>query len=367
MNGFLRRARALLCVAGLVLPAAATAAPISVTDMLDRSVTLPAPAKRVVLAEGRHILTLALLDRQPLSLVAAWGNDLRRFSPETYAALGSAFPEVDAIPDVGGLGNGSFSMEAVIKARPDLVLFTLYGPPPEGIRKLDEAGIPYVFVDFFRDPLTKTVPSLRLLGRVLDREAQAEEFISFYESHMAGVAGRLKTVSRRPDVLFHLNPDGKDCCYSSGPGNMTDFIAAAGGRNIGADVIPGSIGKLGLEYVLSRNPDFYLAGGGSSVTLTGVQIGPGVSADQAGATLRSVLEAPGIRGLKAVQEGRAGGVWLFFFDNPLFVVGIEGIAKMLHPAAFRDLDPDRTLAELNERFLPFPLRGTFWTGTGGQP
>lgn len=365
MNAFLRRALALLLLAGLALPAAAVAAPVTVTDMLDRPVTLPAPAKRVVLAEGRHILTLALLDRKPLSLVAAWGNDLKRFSPETFAALRTAFPEVDAVPDVGGLANGSFSMEAVIAAKPDLVIFTLYGPVPDGVKKLDEAGIPYVFVDFFREPLTKTVPSMRLLGKVLDREAQAERFIAFYERRMAEIARRLETVGHRPDVLFHLNPDGKDCCYSSGPGNMTEFIAAAGGRNIGAAIIPGSVGKLGLEYVLSRKPDFYLAGGGSSVTLTGVQVGPGVSADKARDTFRSVLEAPGIRSLKAVRDGRAGGIWLFFFDNPLFVVGIEGIAKMLHPAAFRDVEPERTLAELNEQFLPFPLSGTFWTDAGG--
>lgn len=364
-----RRLPAVLAAITLLLAGAPTGAladggPVTVTDMLDRTVTLPAPAKRVVLAEGRHILTLALIDRDPLALVAAWGDDLKRYAPETYAALRDRFPAAEAVPEVGNPSGGSFSIEAVIAARPDLVIFTLYGPPPPGIERLDVAGIPYVFVDFFREPLTRTVPSLRLLGRLLDREAGAERFIAFYEEHMAGVARRLAGTQARPTVFFHLNPDGRDCCLSTGRGNMTDFIAAAGGRSIGAERIPGAIGRLNLEYVLSRDPDFYLAGGGSSVTLTGLRVGPKVPASVARETLASVMTAPGVAGLRAVREGRTGGVWLFFFDNPLFVVGVEAIATMLHPAEFADLDPDRTMAELNERFLPFRLDGTFQTPAG---
>ncbi len=355
----------LLLSAGAPAGALADRGPITVTDMMDRKVTLPAPARRVVLAEGRHILTLALIDRDPLSLVVAWGDDLKRYSPETYAALLGRFPAAATMPEVGNPSAGSFSIEAVIAARPDLAIFTLYGPPPPGIERLDAAGIPYVFVDFFRQPLTRTVPSLRMLGRLLDREEGAERFIAFYERHMADVAARLAGAARRPTVFFHLNPDGKDCCLSTGPGNMTDFIAAAGGRSIGADRIPGAIGRMNLEYVLSRDPDFYLGGGGSSVTPTGVRIGPGVPAPVARETLASVLTAPGVAGLRAVREGRAGGVWLFFFDNPLFFVGVEAIAGMLHPAEFADLDPDRTMAELNERFLPFRLDGSFRTMAGG--
>jgi iron complex transport system substrate-binding protein len=339
------------------------ASSITVTDMLGRNVTVRGPAKRIVLAESRHILTLALIDKNPVSRVVAWGNDLKRFSPATFDALRKRFPKAEAMPEVGGLTGGSFSMEAVIAAKPDLVIFTLYGPVPEGIKKLDDAGIPYVFVDFFQKPLEKTVPSMRMLGKLLGREQEAEAFVSYYERHMADVAARIGKAAR-PEVFFHLNPDGKDCCFSSGPGNMSDFIAAAGGHNIGADKIPGSIGKLNLEYVLSRDPDFYLVGGGSTVALNGLKIGPSVPGDEAESTMTKLMAAPGIASLRSVRERRAGGIWLFFFDNPLFFVGVEEMAKMLHPTAFADVDPDRTLAELNDRFLAFPLEGTFWVGGG---
>lgn len=339
------------------------ASSITVTDMLDRTVTVPVPVKRIVLAESRHILTLALIDKEPISRIVAWGTDLKRYSPETFDALVQNFPKAASIPEVGGLTGGSFSMEAVIAAKPDLVIFTLYGPVPEGINKLDDAEIPYVFVDFFRKPLEKTVPSMLMLGKLLGREKEAEAFVSYYEQHMADVAARLENTDL-PNVFFHLNPDGRDCCFSSGPGNMTDFISAAGGNSIGADKIPGAIGKLNLEYVLSRDPDFYLVGGGSTVALNGLKIGPEISRDQAETTMAQVMDAPGIANLRAVREHRAGGIWLFFFDNPLFFVGVEAMAKMFHPAEFADVDPDRTMAELNERFLAFPLEGSFWVGGG---
>lgn len=349
-------------------PAPVQAGPIVVTDMLDRQVSLPAPARRVVLPEGRHVLTLALLDRDPVSLLAGWGNDLKRYSPETYDALADAFPTVNEVPDVGGLSEGAFSLEAVIATQPDLVIFTLYGPPPSGLDKLDAAGIPYVFVDFFQEPLTRTVPSLRLLGKVLGRETQAEAFIAFYEEHMTRLASRLNTTDARPAVFFHLNPNGKDCCFTSGPGNMSDFIAAAGGHNIGADAVPGAIGQMNLEYILARQPDFYLAGGGSTVSLNGLRIGPAFSPATAADTFRRVTSAPGLANLTAIRSGDAAGIWLFFFDNPLFFVGVEAIATLLHPELFGDVNPAQTMATLNDRFLPFNLTGTFWiTAADARP
>ena len=333
---------------------------IVVTDMLGRKVALPSPAKRIVLPEGRHVLTLGLLDKDPLSFVVAWGNDFKRYSPATFEVLRKRFPKADSLPDVGGTTAGSFSMEATIAAKPDLVIFTLYGPPPDGLDRLDAAGIPYVFVDFFQKPLINTVPSMRMLGALLGREREAERFIAYYGSHMAAVATRLAKTDGPKRVFFHLNPGGKDCCYTSGPGNMSDFIAAAGGHNIGADIVPGAIGKLSLEYLLTHAPDYYLAGGGSAVVLKGLQVGPGVAPDAARQTLADILKAPGIAKLAAVETGDAGGVWLFFFDTPLFFVGVEKIARMLHPAAFADIDPDRTMDEINRALLAFPLEGTFW-------
>ncbi|WP_319520669.1 ABC transporter substrate-binding protein [uncultured Martelella sp.] len=368
-----REAKATLLAAGLFLAAlagdisGARADEITVTDVTGHTVTLDEPAERIILPEGRHILTLALLDPDPAAFLVGWGNDLKLFSPETFDAVHAAFPEIDDIPDMGNPMQNSLSIESMMAAKPDLVIFTLYGRvPTETTDKLEAAGIPYMFVDFFQKPLENTVPSMRQLGQLLGREEQAEEFISFYESHMDEIADRLAENTTPTSVFFHLNPDGENCCYSSGPGNMSDFIAAAGGRNIGEDRIPGPIGQLSLEYILAEDPDFYLAGGGSTVSPDGLKVGTHITRETAAETLAKVTAAPGISELTAVKDNDAAGIWLFFFDNPLFFLGVEEMATLFHPDLFADVDPDETLAELNERFLPFDLEGTFWIKAGAQ-
>lgn len=350
------------CVCSIFLFSSAFAdgnSSITVTDMLNRTVTLASPAQRIVVAESRHILTLALIDKDPVKRIVGWGNDLRRFSPETYEVLVKAFPDAKKIPEVGGLAGSTFSMEAVIALKPDLVIFSLYGPVPDDVGKLDAAKIPYIFVDFFQKPLEKTVPSMQMLGKLIGHEQEAQDFIDYYQKHMNNVTDRVKGLPTY-SVFFHVNPDGKDCCVTSGPGNMSDFIAAAGGMNIGLGKIPGSIGKLNLEYVISRNPDFYLIGGGSTAALDGLKVGTNITHEMAKQSLEKLLQAPGIKNLDAVKKHQAAGLWLFFFDTPLFFIGVEEMAKIFHPDSFKDLNPDQTLAEINEHYLAFPLSGTFW-------
>ena len=354
------RMRGILTAALLLLSKLACAAPVTVTDILNRTVTLPAPAQRIVLAESRHILTLALLSNDPLKNVVAWGSDLQRYSPSTFTALKQQFPQAATIQEIGDLNARTFSMEAAIASKPDLVVFTLYGAIPPDLNKLDAAHIPYVFVDFFRQPLKNTAPSMLMLGKLLGHEREAEKFVQFYQQHMAAVAQRIAG-QPQPLVFFHLNPGGEACCFTSGKGNMNDFIAAAGGHNLGGDTLTAPVGQLNLEYVLGEKPDYYLAGGGSTVSRHALRIGPAVNARDSAQSLQEIVTAPGIASLSAIQQRKASGIWLFFFDSPLYFLGVEAMAKMLHPDQMQDIDPAQTLAQLNQQFLAFPLNGSFWT------
>ena len=64
--------------------------------------------------------------------------------------------------------------------------------------------------------------------------------------------------------------------------------------------------------------------------------------------------------LSAVQHGRVHGIWHLFNNMPLNVLAVEALARWFHPATFADVDPDASLRELNEKFLPVALEGTFW-------
>ncbi len=83
------------------LASPAPAAPVIVTDIAGRTVTLKAPAKRIVLAEGRQLVALALLDRNP---VCASRRLVGGPAPPRSRHLRSGaehLPKVDDVPLVG--------------------------------------------------------------------------------------------------------------------------------------------------------------------------------------------------------------------------------------------------------------------------
>ncbi len=356
--------------AWLGLAAAARAEPVTATDVLGRTVSLPAPAKRIVLAQGRQLNALGFIHPDPVGILAGWGADQKRQSADTYARYRATFPAIESVPTVGdGATPAGFSFEQAVALSPDLVVLSrsLAGTrrgPGDLVARFEAAGIPVVVVDFFLSPLADTVPSLRALGRLIGRSDEAERFIAFYETHLRAIASRLEGAPR-PAVFVHAHAGGFACCMSPGKGTFNDFIEAAGGRNIAAALLPGETGQISLEQLISSDPDFYIATGGTHLAKSGgLVLGLGVTPDTASESFGHLLSDPGLATLTAVRQGRAFGLWHLFNDTPLHVVAIEQLAKWLHPERFADVDPAATLTEA-ARFSAIPLAGTLWIGPAG--
>lgn len=358
----------LACMAALTLLAAAgtaVAQPVTVTDIVGRTVALPEPAKRIVLAQGRQLNAFGLLHPDPLSLLAGWGADHQRQNPDAYARYRERFPRIETLPTVGdGATDGGFSLEKTIALAPDLVILSgsLAGNrrgPGDLVQRLEAAGIKVAVVDFYLRPLTDTVPSLRILGKLIGREQQAEDFIRFYEAKLSRISRRLEGAAR-PRVFIHAHAGGPECCPSPGKGTFNDFITAAGGSNIAAPLLPGATGQISLEQLISLDPDIYVATGGTHMAKSGgLVLGLGVPRETAATSFAKLLSQPGLSTLSAIRNGRASAMWQLFNDTPLHVVAIEALAKWIHPALFADLDPAATLTEAG-RFSAIPLDGTLW-------
>ncbi|RJL19714.1 ABC transporter substrate-binding protein, partial [Paracoccus siganidrum] len=135
------------------------------------------------------------------------------------------------------------------------------------------------------------------------------------------------------------------------------------GTNIGAEVVRGVLGTVSLEFLIGADPDIYLATGGAHLgDRSGLVLGSEIPADTAAASFRGLLGAPGFSSLRAVEEGRAAGIWHLFNDTPVHIALIEYLARSFHPDLFADLDPAETLAEIDRRFLPVSVPGTWWVG-----
>jgi len=347
------------------LARAQASGPIEVTDVMGRKAVLPRPARRVALAQGRHVLAMALLHPDPVSLVVGWGDDLRRMNPPDYATVRARFPAADDVPVIARAQGEGLSLEAVVAARPDVVVFSLgslRNIGPQMPDRLAAVGIPSVVIDFFGDPIGHTRRSMAVLGRVLGLEERAAAFDAFYAARLEGVSAALAGLgdAARPKVFIHAHAGGTPCCSSPGQGAFDSMIRFAGGHNIGAELLPGPIGEVSLESVLTRSPDVYVATGGPYGGRGGIPLGPGVAVAEAERALVEVIRRSRLDGLPAIRAGRAHAIWHGFNDTPAHVVMLEALARWFHPARTGGLDPAATLAALNAQFLSVPMEGAHW-------
>lgn len=340
---------------------------ITVTDAMGREVRLASPARRIATNESLVLLSLALIDPDPVGLLAGWAAP-QRLDPGLFAAFRQRFPAIDKVPVIGAVTPSNVSIETILRVQPDLFVVSLWQPGWESVStRLAAAGIPVIFLDAprgaDRDPAEATAFAIELLGQSIGRMAPAAAFADFVRSRYRHVAERLAGTADRPKVLIDAFA-GKICCHTPGSDNrITQFLRLAGGRSIGDGVVPGYTGQLSAEFVLGAEPDIYVGTGSSHLAAqSGIILGGGVASEAARASLRKVVARHPLDKLTAVREGRAHGVSHQLSISVLSVLVFECLARWTHPNLFADLDPAATLAEINRRFMAVPLQGTFWSG-----
>ncbi|MBD9629147.1 ABC transporter substrate-binding protein [Pseudomonas sp. PDM19] len=358
---------ALLCLGwfGLALPAQA----LTVTDVLGRKVKVNGNAQRVVLGEGRLFFALALLDRDnPFQRVVGWQNDVRLLDPHTFDVYAQRFPQVKQIPLIGQASEQSVSAEQILALKPDLAVFSIAGEGPTQHSPIADilaaADVPVLFVDFRVHPIEGVRTSLTALGSALGRQAEADQYLKFYDTHLQrirdGVAGL--DDAHKPSVFLELLAGVWQAPgHTTGKSGLGSVIDTVGGRNIAAGVVPGALGDISVEYALSAKPDIYIATGNRN---PGLILGAGVSQQQARESLQKVLQRPEFATLDAIRNGKAHGLWHDFYNSPFNILAIEAMARWVHPERFADLDPAKTQAQINQDFLRISLDGTYWIDAG---
>ncbi|XSG83598.1 MAG: ABC transporter substrate-binding protein [Methyloligella sp. ZOD6] len=356
----------LLIVSAAAALAASTPAlaEIVLTDAAGREVRLDKPAERIVTNESLILLSLALIDPDPIAKIAGWASP-HRIDRGMYEAFEERFPAIDNIPEIGGYFPTGGMVEGVLSVGADLVIIQYWQQAWEPIAtQLAAVGIPTIFLDGPEtdalSPAEETRFSIKLVGNAIGRPKQAEEFSDFVALHYDRVTRALTDVKNRPTVLVDAHA-GTECCSTPGADNrLTEFLHLAKAKSIGADV-PGYDGRLNPEAVLAANPEIYIGTGGSHLSaLGGLLLGGGVTPEKALSSLQAVL-ANSVRGkLQAVREGQVYGISHQLSISALNILMFECFAKWSHPEALEAVDPKETLTAINTRFLAAPLEGTFW-------
>jgi len=279
----------------LLLPGSAWA--LSVVDQTGRTLTLSAPPRRIV------------------SLVPSVTEVLYAIGAEDLLVGVTDFcdypPEAKRKPHVGGML--SPNLETLVTLKPDLVVATRSGNTEETFDQLKRLGIPV----YLADPTTVS-DVLRLvsnLGELTGHRDGAAAVDKDIERRIEAVRDR---VAGRPlpRVLYVLWPEplivpGKGALVS-------ELIAIAGGASVTADQGQG-YPRMSLEAAVGRAPEvIILASHGS----------------KGGPAARQQWER--LESMPAIKSGRlytADGDLMHRY-GPRFLVGLESLARLIHPEAF---------------------------------
>ncbi|ASJ09065.1 vitamin B12 transporter [Thermococcus siculi] len=268
--------------------------PITITDFANRTVTIEKEPLRVVtLAPSitEDLYYLDLFDR------VVGVTDYDDFPPG-----------VSNVTRVGGYGQYA-NLEIIASLNPDLILVDSYSMTV--LNELEKIA-PVVVVD--PHSMDDIPGALQLLGEVFNAENEAQKAIAEFNSGVETISSAVKGESKLKVFYVVWNDP---LMTAGGETFIGDVIELAGGRNIFNDTTGWP--TVSPEQVIERNPDV--------IILT----------PHCGMSVQDVYNSP-LADTKAAKDGR---VYVIENENdlihpsPRVVRGLETVAKLLHPEAFR--------------------------------
>jgi iron complex transport system substrate-binding protein len=293
-----RRPGAAVLAALALLLAAGPSESGTVLDMAGRPVVLPAPPRRIVsLVPSVTEIVFALGAADRLAAV----TDFCDYPP---AARGK--------PSVGGML--APSLERIVALRADLVIVTDSGNREDTRDQLGRLGIPVYTVHAAR--LAEVMDVVARLGELTGRAGAVPPIVRQLQQRIDAVR---TAVARhpRPRVLYVLWPE--PLIVPARDALVTELIQVAGGHSVTAGE-PGDYPRLSLETAVARAPEVIV------LARHGVGVGP-VERDR----------WDRLAALPAVKGGRVHEVdgGLLHRYGPRVVEGLERLARIIHPGAFR--------------------------------
>jgi iron complex transport system substrate-binding protein len=285
----------------LAAPSPSETWPLTVTDDLDRQVTVKARPERIV--------SLLPSNTEILFAVGAGPQVVGVTSYCNYP------PEATSRPQIGGITNQAISVETIVSLEPDLVLAS--GSQNELIPILAETGLAVIALEpaTFED----IQANIDLVGQVTGHADQANGIVGDMRRRAEAVQAKIATIpeNERPTVFYEV---WDEPLMTAGPRTyIGQMIELAGGRNIFAGVDQ-DWPQVSAELIVSRNP--------------AVILGPESHAEALAA--EQIIARPSWSSIAAVQNNR---IYLLDSDmvsrpGPRLINILEEIARDLYPDLF---------------------------------
>jgi iron complex transport system substrate-binding protein len=279
-----------------------TTYPLTIADGLGRTITLDAPAARIV--------SLAPSNTEILFAIGAGPQMVGRDPLSDYPA------EAAAIADIGDTFI-QLNVEMILSLEPDLVLAAEI-TPPEQVAQLEQVGVQVFWLANPRD-FEGLYANLIIVGQLTGHDQDAAALAESLRTRVTAVQTSVSSVADKPVVFYEV--DGltdPNAPYTAGTGTFIDLIITAAGGQNAAGALEG-YKQMSIEELLVQNPDYILLGDSLY-----------------GATADQVTQRAGWSDLAAVQANQV----LPFDDNlmsrpgPRMIDAVEQLAQLLHPDLF---------------------------------
>lgn len=248
----------------------------------------------------RRIVSLNPTTTELLYAIGAGGRLVGRTTWDLYP------PEVRTVPDLGpGLRP---NVEAVLAAKPDLVILYASDDNRDAARRLRSAGVRTVAyrVDRIADFTRVTLA----LGELTGDTAAARITVDTVQATLARVRAATESLPH-PRVFWIL---WESPLLAVGGGSfLNELIVAAGARNVYAS-LPAPSPAVSFEDLVRRDPDVVLASPQSRAR---------------------IIADPRWQALRAVRDGRVRVFDTTIVNGPSARVGASAVslARLLHPGA----------------------------------
>lgn len=279
-------------------PEKSSGSAVSITDDTGHTITLQAPAKRIIALYGGFNEILAAMGQEH-RLIARTKADTRP-------------PTIEALPSIGT--HMQPNAEIITALAPDCIL-QLGGrkQAAETQQELERLGFPVIF--FQPASFSDLFSVIRRIGVLTDSGDKAQYLIADLQKRLDAVAQTVANAPSRPTVFFEVRYP--NLLGAGGQSIVTDIIRHAGGSNVLQT--DQKLVRLNEEELIRLNPQAYL-----------MQRGP------MNPTPVPLRERPHFSTLQAVTEGMVMEVdeQIFSRPGPRAVDAVEELARFLHPQAF---------------------------------
>ncbi|AEF17984.1 ABC-type transporter, periplasmic subunit [Thermoanaerobacterium xylanolyticum LX-11] len=269
--------------------------PLKITDFMGRQVTIKKEPKRIV--------SLSPSTTELIYAIGAGKNVVGVTNYDDYP------PEVKSVAKVGGYEGPN--IEAIMAQKPDIV-FASNLSGKDQMETIEKSGIPVVVLE--AQNINQIYDSIKILGEITGNVEKGNEIISSMKDKIKEINDKVKDLPK-VNVFYVVDTNGN---WTAGKGTFIDeLITLAGGNNVASDA--NGWAQYSMEKLVQKNPD---------VIITSPHA----------ANANEIKNMAGYKDTKAAKDGK-----IFIISNDdivtkpsnRIVLGLEEIAKDLHPEAFK--------------------------------